>query len=80
MASAGETLSIDAIRSDVLELLGADSSEVSDDDDLVDIGLDSIRIMHLVERWRARGADVNFVQLAEEPTIRGWHTAVTGSR
>ncbi|MEU3274374.1 phosphopantetheine-binding protein [Saccharomonospora sp. NPDC006951] len=79
MASAGEKLSIDAIRSDVLEILGADGSEIADDDDLVDIGLDSIRIMHLVERWRARGADVNFVQLAEEPTISGWYRAVTGS-
>ncbi|MBK1783167.1 phosphopantetheine-binding protein [Prauserella cavernicola] len=70
---AREQLSLDRIRADVLEILQADVDEVADDDDLIDHGLDSIRVMHLVERWRAEGAHVSFVQLAEQPTIQGWH-------
>lgn len=74
---ARDELTLESIRSDVLEILEADAGEISDDDDLIDVGLDSIRVMHLVERWRARGAEVSFVQLAEVPTITGWHTLLS---
>jgi aryl carrier-like protein len=26
-----------------------------------------------VEKWRALGSETDFVQLAETPTISGWH-------
>lgn len=68
-----EKLSLDQIRSDVSEVLGADQSELSDEDDLIDLGLDSIRVMRLVEKWRAVGAETSFVELAETPTINGWY-------
>ncbi|KAA9158721.1 isochorismatase family protein [Amycolatopsis acidicola] len=64
-------LTPERLRADVLAILETED-EVADDDDLREHGLDSIRIIHLVEQWRALGVDVNFVQLAGVPTIRGW--------
>ncbi|WP_323385315.1 phosphopantetheine-binding protein [Streptomyces calidiresistens] len=43
------------------------------DEDLADHGLDSIRLMSLLERWRAEyGVDLAFPDLAEEPILRRW--------
>ena len=44
------------------------------DDDLMEVGLDSIRLMILVERWRSAGVHLGFVELAEQPTVNGWWT------
>lgn len=42
------------------------------DDSLLDSGLDSVRLMMLVDRLQERGADVGFADLAERPTLRAW--------
>lgn len=62
-----------------LELLRAaldDLLESSDslglDDSLLDFGLDSVRLMILVDRLQQAGADVGFADLAERPTLRAW--------
>jgi len=60
------------VRADVASLLHVQPDEVSDSDNLFEFGLDSIRVATLVERWREAGAEVSFVQLAEEPTLGGW--------
>ncbi|MBN3792887.1 isochorismatase family protein [Burkholderia sp. Ac-20353] len=41
-------------------------------DNLLDCGLDSVRMMMLLETWRSAGHDVTFVQLAEAPTLDAW--------
>ncbi|MFJ2298341.1 phosphopantetheine-binding protein [Oerskovia paurometabola] len=59
---------------DVVDVLGAGGSaahEIGLDDDLTDHGLDSVRLMALLERWRAAGRSVEFAQVAVEPTLRG---------
>ena len=68
---------IDTLRAQVTEVLG---EPVADDDDLIDAGLDSIRLMTLIERWRADGHEVSFVDLAEQPTIAGWAGLLAGDR
>ncbi|MFF1909811.1 phosphopantetheine-binding protein [Kitasatospora sp. NPDC058218] len=67
-------LDAESIRADIAELLGEEPEAVGDDDDLRDLGLDSMRLMHLIERWRARGARVEFADLADlgAPTVRVW--------
>ncbi|HYN93022.1 MAG TPA: phosphopantetheine-binding protein [Pilimelia sp.] len=50
-----------------------------DDDDLLDLGLDSIRLMTVVERLRAAGHDVTFVALAERPTLGDWADLLGGT-
>lgn len=60
------------IRADVAELMQVSPEELADDENLLERGLDSIRIMSLVERWRSAGLEVTFVELAERPTLTDW--------
>ncbi|GAA4982868.1 phosphopantetheine-binding protein [Kineococcus glutinatus] len=71
-------LSAEQLRTDVAELLATAPSEIGDDDDLLDHGLDSVRLMMLVERWRAAGVETDFAGLAEEPTLGGWRRRLLG--
>lgn len=67
------TLTDERIRSDIAELLDCAPNEIDPEEDLLDRGLDSVRIMTLVERWRAAGAaGLEFPDLAEEPVLRHW--------
>nr|WP_183107275.1 phosphopantetheine-binding protein [Streptomyces sp. 1114.5] len=63
---------VERIRAEVADLLGEDPADIPLDENLVDWGLDSIRLMSLAERWRAEGAEVAFVQLAQRPAIEAW--------
>ncbi|WP_172383142.1 phosphopantetheine-binding protein [Streptomyces sp. MNP-20] len=74
-----QTLSPERIRADVAELLDCDPAEIAPDDNLMDHGLDSVRIMTLIERWRAAGAaTVEFPDLAERPELGYWTALLTG--
>ncbi|MGH3241709.1 MAG: phosphopantetheine-binding protein [Spirillospora sp.] len=70
-------LTPDRVRADVADVLGLDPGAVADDLQLTDQGMDSIRLMTLVERWRADGADIDLVDLAERPTIAQWLALLT---
>lgn len=65
------------MRADVAELLHLLPDEVVDSDNLFEFGLDSIRLLSLLERWRDLGAEVSFVELAEEPTLERWLTLLS---
>lgn len=67
------------MRADVVELLHLLPGEVLDSDNLFEFGLDSIRLLSLLERWRDRGAEVSFAELAEEPTLDWWLTLLLRS-
>ncbi|MER6396658.1 phosphopantetheine-binding protein [Kitasatospora sp. NPDC001603] len=73
-SGSAPVLDTESIRADIAELLGEEPAAVGDDDDLRDLGLDSMRLMHLIEKWRARGARVDFADLADlgAPTVRVW--------
>ncbi|GGK04031.1 hypothetical protein GCM10010123_37470 [Pilimelia anulata] len=60
------------VRAQIAELLEVPADGIEVTDDLIDHGLDSVRVMTLVETWRTEGAEVSFVALAEEPTVRAW--------
>ncbi|WP_432253563.1 phosphopantetheine-binding protein [Streptomyces sp. HNM1019] len=67
------TLTLERIRDEVADCLGEDPADIPVDENLVDYGLDSVRIMTLLERWRRdHGATVSFVDLAEEPAVESW--------
>ncbi|WP_052284775.1 isochorismatase [Kluyvera genomosp. 1] len=61
----------DALRALVLPLLD-ESDEPLDDDNLIDYGLDSVRMMALAARWRKAHGDIDFVMLAKNPSIDAW--------
>ncbi|SEL11889.1 bifunctional isochorismate lyase / aryl carrier protein [Kosakonia sacchari] len=60
-----------ALRAVVLPLLD-ESDEPLDDENLIDYGLDSVRMMALAARWRKVHGDIDFVMLAKNPTIDAW--------
>ncbi|UJW29512.1 phosphopantetheine-binding protein [Saccharothrix sp. AJ9571] len=74
-------LTAEQIRADVAGLIGCDEAELTPDADLLDLGLDSIRIMGLIERWRAAGATgLEFADLAEQPQLGHWTAVLAGER
>ncbi|MCM2392753.1 phosphopantetheine-binding protein [Streptomyces albipurpureus] len=60
------------LKRDVAEMLYVEPDDVLATESLLDQGLDSIRLMTLVENWRADGARISFVELAERPTLNEW--------
>ncbi|MET8664206.1 phosphopantetheine-binding protein [Streptomyces tendae] len=67
------TLTVERIRTDVADCLGEDPADIPVDENLVDHGLDSIRLMTLLERWRREHAvTASFADLAERPAIEAW--------
>ena len=67
-----ERLTPEAIRADVAALLHRNPDEAYEKENLFECGLDSIRLLTLLERWREAGVVVSFVELAEKPTLEYW--------
>ncbi|MGW5333875.1 phosphopantetheine-binding protein [Streptomyces bauhiniae] len=66
-------LTLDQMRNDVADALGEDPADIPVDENLVDYGLDSVRIMTLLERWRRDlGVEADFATLAEQPALEAW--------
>ncbi|NEW06375.1 isochorismatase [Paenibacillus sp. SYP-B3998] len=66
-------LTLELVREHIAQILYESPSDIADSDDLInDRGLDSVRIMSLVEKWRRSGIEVTFVELAERPTLIEW--------
>jgi bifunctional isochorismate lyase / aryl carrier protein len=70
-------LTKESIKDNVATLLHLHPTELGDDDNLFEWGLDSIRVLSLLEQWREGGAELSFVQLAEQPTLTHWYTLLT---
>lgn len=70
--TTGLPSTVEELHAQIAEALDEPADSFGPDDDLVDVGLDSIRLMTLVERWRAGGVRLGFVELAEQPTVHGW--------
>jgi len=71
-AAAPAAITFDSMRADIARMLHEDPEEIGAEDSLIDLGLDSIRAMALVTRWREQGVDLAFSELAEVPTLAHW--------
>ncbi|WP_069163472.1 phosphopantetheine-binding protein [Nocardia altamirensis] len=67
-----EPLTYAAVRADIAEALYLEPHELNDTEDLFAAGLDSVRLIGLIERWKSRGAAPAFADLAEQPTLTAW--------
>lgn len=65
-------MTLDIVRAEIAEMIGEPADYVTDDDSLIDLGLDSMRAMMLVQRWSERGVELSFAELAEQPTLAAW--------
>jgi bifunctional isochorismate lyase/aryl carrier protein len=71
-ADPAAAVDLERMRADVAQALEESPEAIGDHDDLLDRGLDSIRLMSLVESWRAGGTELSFIDLAETPTLDAW--------
>lgn len=60
------------IKALVSELLQTPISDINETDNLADWGLDSVRLMAIADHLKATGSTVDFMALAERPTLREW--------
>ncbi|MFF0144045.1 phosphopantetheine-binding protein [Amycolatopsis sulphurea] len=60
----------------VAAALGMDAGELAEEADLVELGLDSLRLMAVVGDLRRDGIGVTFADFAADPTIRAWQRLV----
>lgn len=69
--STALSLTADTMRADVETLLGV-ATPIGATDNLVALGLDSMQVMRLVNKWRRAGLDVSFATLMERPFLADW--------
>ena len=65
----------DQIRADVAAALFIAPEDIGPDDNLADLGLDSMRIMTLVTEWQEKGMELDFLPFAEDTTLASWKAA-----
>ncbi|MFD5756683.1 phosphopantetheine-binding protein [Streptomyces sp. NPDC127044] len=65
-------LTLEGFRADLAEFLYQQPDEVDLEENPMDAGLDSLRIVTLLERWRETGSEVTFVELAERTSFAQW--------
>ena len=70
--NAPHALTLERMRANVADLLGEAPEDIGDDDNLMDLGLDSMRVLGLVMRWGETGIALEFPHLAEHVTLAGW--------
>ena len=69
---------IDRMRRDIAGMIYVDPEEIGDDDNLMDLGLDSMRAMNLVLLWQQRNIHLNFAELATSLTLDHWWKVAAG--
>lgn len=67
-----EALTFESMRADIARLVDEAPEELENDDNLLDWGLDSMRIFGILMEWNKTGLRLNFADLAETPTLADW--------
>lgn len=57
---------------EIAAILRIPKEELAEFESPQDAGLDSVRLLTLSEKWRKRGIDVSFMELAERPSFTAW--------
>ncbi|MDD2868683.1 phosphopantetheine-binding protein [Neomegalonema sp.] len=69
-------LTLERMRADVAAKIHEEPDAVSDHENLMDLGLDSMRLMELTLLWRELGTAAGFAEFAEKSTLAEWWALV----
>lgn len=67
------------LRDELADLLDLPAAAIPPDRNLIELGMDSIAMMRLAGKWRRRGIDIAFAELAAQPSLSAWE-ALVGER
>lgn len=76
LASNSKALTFDQLRKDIADITDQTIDDIDLDEALMYSGLDSIRAMNLIDRWKNQGVDISFSELAEQPTLKNWWSII----
>lgn len=74
------TFTLERMRADVARVLREDPEAIGLDDNLMDWGLDSMRLLDLVVGWNAEGLALDVMEIGAETTLNGWWRVVQQHR
>ena len=63
---------LERMRADVARMLREDPENIGLDDNLMDWGLDSMRVLDLVMSWNAAGLNIDVMEIGAETSLNGW--------
>ena len=66
------TFTLERMRADVARMLREDPEAIGLDDNLMDWGLDSMRLLDLVMSWNAAGLNIDVMEIGAETSLNGW--------
>ncbi|MET4579740.1 phosphopantetheine-binding protein [Ottowia thiooxydans] len=75
-ASDASAFTLERIRGDIANLIGESPDDIGLDDNLMDLGLDSMRLLGLVAEWTQAGLQVDIFELGEHTTLGGWWSVI----
>lgn len=73
-------LTLERMRTDIATALDLTQEEIGDNDNLADLGLDSVRLMQLVLTWEQDGFQVDYAALSEKVTLTDWVSVMAEQR
>ena len=80
MSTPGQSLTADELRESVAAILGVEAGSIDDDADLHALGVGSLGMLRLVNRFRRAGLRVSYRQLVREPTLAAWRQHLGDAR
>ncbi len=66
-----QDLTLERMRADIAAVLHEEPDAILDDDNLMDLGVDSLRALNLTLAW-SEAVPLEFSELAEHTTLQGW--------
>lgn len=76
MSTTPTPFTLERMRADVARVIGEAPDEIGLDDNLMDWGLDSMRLLTLVIDWNQAGLALDISELGQHTSLNGWWTLV----
>jgi aryl carrier-like protein len=70
------SITLERMRADIAAIIHEEPEAIGLEDNLMDLGLDSMRLLNLILLWQEAGVDLEFGEFAERFTLAGWWEAV----